>query len=309
MVIHMTLQQMRYAVMVAEKQSFGKAALELFISQPSLSNAIHGLEDELGIELFIRTPKGVRASQNGHAFIDAAKRIIAQSDAVLNQYTKSASVLPIYFSVSSLRYAFAIRAFSRILAIIDSNHYDLRFRDVGCLQIIQDVVAQRSEVGILEIESGNKTTVNSFLKKNCLEFYLLYVTEPHFLLRSEHPLAHRASIQVVELAPYPFIGYDYDLQSCNDQMILTSNMPKTRIRSKDLSTLISMLRSTDGYAIGNGLFNDDLYLGLTAIPVEGAKEVQVGWIKLQDQPLSPLAEQYVEILKEEVAQAQKGPSE
>lgn len=237
----MTLQQMRYAVMVAEKQSFGKAAIELFISQPSLSNAIHGLEEELGIELFVRTPKGVRISPSGFSFIDAAKRIVAQTDAVLTQYTDNTAVLPTYFSVSSLRYAFATHAFSRILDVMDSDYYDLCFRDAGYLQIIQDVAIQRSEIGILDIGPGNKTTVCNLLRKHHLEFSTLYVTQPRILLRAEHPLAHQTSIQLAELEPYPFINYDYDLQSCSDELILAYYMPKSRLRGEDRSTLISLL--------------------------------------------------------------------
>ena len=50
----MTIQQIRYAVTVAECNSMNKAAEKLFMSQPSLSNAVRELEDELNMEIFIR---------------------------------------------------------------------------------------------------------------------------------------------------------------------------------------------------------------------------------------------------------------
>ena len=50
----MTLQQLIYSVKIAETKSMNKAAAELFISQPALSSAIHDLEEELNIEIFIR---------------------------------------------------------------------------------------------------------------------------------------------------------------------------------------------------------------------------------------------------------------
>jgi len=55
----MTLQQLKYVITVAEKGTVSEAAKTLFISQPSLTNAIKELENELQIEIFIRTNKGV----------------------------------------------------------------------------------------------------------------------------------------------------------------------------------------------------------------------------------------------------------
>lgn len=55
----MTLQQLRYITMVAEKGTISEAAKELFISQPSLTNAIRELEQEMQVTIFHRTNKGV----------------------------------------------------------------------------------------------------------------------------------------------------------------------------------------------------------------------------------------------------------
>ncbi|GAE91104.1 methionine biosynthesis and transport regulator MtaR [Gracilibacillus boraciitolerans JCM 21714] len=54
----MTLQQLRYVIEVVRSRSINKAAQRLFISQPSLSNALKELEEEIGIKIFSRTNKG-----------------------------------------------------------------------------------------------------------------------------------------------------------------------------------------------------------------------------------------------------------
>lgn len=59
----MTLQQLRYIITVAETGTMTEAANALFISQPSLSNAIHELEKEMGIRIFDRTNKGIIVSK------------------------------------------------------------------------------------------------------------------------------------------------------------------------------------------------------------------------------------------------------
>ena len=59
----MTLQQLKYAITVAQTGTITEAAEKLYISQPSLTNAIHELEKEMNIEIFTRTNKGIIVSK------------------------------------------------------------------------------------------------------------------------------------------------------------------------------------------------------------------------------------------------------
>ena len=61
----MTLQQLRYVITVAETGTITEAAQELYISQPSLTNAIHELEKEMNIQIFNRSNKGISISKEG----------------------------------------------------------------------------------------------------------------------------------------------------------------------------------------------------------------------------------------------------
>ena len=70
----MTLQQLFYAVKIAEMKSMNKAAAELFLSQPALSSAIHELEEELKIEIFIRNQRGIIVTTEGENFLKYAKK-------------------------------------------------------------------------------------------------------------------------------------------------------------------------------------------------------------------------------------------
>ena len=68
----MTLQQLKYVIEVVSAGSISRAAERLFVTQPSLSNAIKELEQELGIELFVRTSRG--AIPVSYTHLDVYKR-------------------------------------------------------------------------------------------------------------------------------------------------------------------------------------------------------------------------------------------
>ena len=82
----MTLQQLRYVVAVAEKGTISEAAKELFISQPSLTNAIKDLEKEMQITIFNRTNKGVVISSEGDVFLGYARQVLEQADLLEEKY-------------------------------------------------------------------------------------------------------------------------------------------------------------------------------------------------------------------------------
>ena len=72
MVINMTLQQLKYITTVAEIGNITEAAEKLFISQPSLTNAIQVLENELNVNIFIRSNKGVTVTGEGEEVLSYA---------------------------------------------------------------------------------------------------------------------------------------------------------------------------------------------------------------------------------------------
>lgn len=78
-----TLRQLRYAVALAETGHFGRAAEQSHVTQPALSQQVRQLEDLCGSPLFDRLGKSVRMTPFGHEFVDRARKILEQTEALM----------------------------------------------------------------------------------------------------------------------------------------------------------------------------------------------------------------------------------
>ena len=113
----MTLQQLRYVIMVAETGTITEAASRLFISQPSLTNAIHELEKEMNIKIFDRTNKGIHISKDGEDFLGYARQVLEQA-ALLEDRYKGGNGGKQEFCVSTQHYSFAVNAFVMLNSVM-----------------------------------------------------------------------------------------------------------------------------------------------------------------------------------------------
>ncbi len=89
MVAYVDLRSLGYFVAVAEELNVGRAATRLHMAQPPLSRAIKALEDDLGAELFTRTPRGVSLTQAGHALLPEAREVLARVDSLRSLVTQA----------------------------------------------------------------------------------------------------------------------------------------------------------------------------------------------------------------------------
>ena len=91
----MELRALRYFVTVADELHFGRAAERLHIAQPAVSRQIAGLERELGVRLFDRSPRRVRLTEAGHRVLDVAREALAAADRVRVAAREPAGVMRI----------------------------------------------------------------------------------------------------------------------------------------------------------------------------------------------------------------------
>ena len=141
----MTLQQLKYTVTVAETGTITEAADRLYISQPSLTNAIHELEKEMHIQIFNRTNKGIHLSNEGEIFLGYARQVLEQA-AILEDKYKGSGGGKKQFCVSTQHYSFAVNAFIDLVQAYGQEEYDFSIRETQTYEIIDDVAQMRSEI-------------------------------------------------------------------------------------------------------------------------------------------------------------------
>ena len=90
----MTLQQLKYLVTVAECKNITAAAEKLYISQPSLSAAIHSLEKEMNVTAFVRSNKGMTVTKEGDELLSFARNLLEQADIMKERFCTDSNRKP-----------------------------------------------------------------------------------------------------------------------------------------------------------------------------------------------------------------------
>lgn len=298
----MTLQQLKYAIEVANRGSMNEAAKRLFISQPSLSNAIRDLEEEFQITIFERTNKGISLSKEGAEFLGYARQVVEQAELLENRYV-NAKPSPQHFSVSTQHYAFAVNAFVNLVREYGQDEYELALRETKTYEIIQDVKTLHSEVGILYLNEFNYKVINKLLKDAGLQFNSLFKAKPHIFISINNPLAKQSIVKIEQLQDYPYLSFDqgeYNSFHFSEEILSTLSRKKS-IRVNDRATLFNLLIGLNGYTISTGVLSADLNGNeIIPVPLESDESINVGWISHKNITLSKLALAYVDALYEAI---------
>ena len=299
----MTLQQLKYITLVAEKGNITDAAKALYISQPSLTAAIKELEKEMNIQIFDRTNKGVHVSKEGELFLGYARQILEQVY-LLEDHYKNEGTRKQEFCISTQHYSFAVNAFVDLIKEYGQNEYDFSLRETQTYEIIEDVARMKSEIGVLYLDSFNEPVIRKLLKTSQLQFEPLFTARPHIFISSSHPLAKKKVISLHELSPYPYLSFeqgDHNSFYFSEELFSTEVREKN-IRVRDRATLFNLLIGLNGYTICSGVIDSELNgSNIVAVPLQESGEMHIGYITHRNRSRSPLGAFYLEALKKYIS--------
>lgn len=298
----MTLKQLEYVVAVAKYGSLSRAGENLYVSQPTISEAIQNLEDELGFQIFLRQHSGMSLTPDGEDFLAEAQTIIEQMAWIERRYL-SHGEKKVHFSVSSTHFYFTQSAFARLSKSVDGR-YMLRHLDSRKLDVLNEVASGISEIGLLSYTEENRAQTLRKLKSMNLEYSILCTSQPAAYLSTAHPLATRKSLKIEDLRAYPsstFYQGPTVSRYFEEEMYQLPEWDKELVM-QDNGAVTFFLLGTDCFSIGTGVVPESILpLGLCTIPITDIPACTIIWIKRKNHELSEIAERFLCLCKEEFA--------
>ena len=268
----MTLTQLRYAITVANSDSMNEAARNLFISQPSLSAAIKELEEEVGIEVFRRTNRGISVTPEGEEFIGYARQVVEH-------------------------YTFAVSAFVEMVKQFGMDEYEFEVHETKTYDVIEDVKNFKSEIGILYINDFNKKVLTKLFKESGVEFHEILKCHIYAYLWKNHPLANKKEVTLEELEEYPCLSFD---QGKNNSFyfaeeVLSTYSYKRLIKANDRATFLNLMVGLNGYTLCSGIICEELNgEEYCAVKLKSDEIMTIGYIVRKGVTVSPLGRKYLE---------------
>ena len=295
----MTLQQLKYAVTVAECGTISAAAEKLFISQPSLTTAIRELESEMGVTIFSRTNRGVIVSREGEEFLGYARQILSQAQLLQERFSGREQGEK-RFAVSSQHFNFTVLAFSRLVQNFRGPRYSFHFRETTTYEVLEDVSQLRSEVGILTLNEDNERFLRRMFGKLGLEFTELKRVQAELFVSAEHPLAGRRFVTVEDVSPYPCITFEqgeHNGQFFFEGLSAVAAQSHKTICVRERATEYQLLRALNGFSPDVGvsaMYREEF----VSLPLEPKQFHTIGYILRRDVTPSPMTWEYIQALQE-----------
>lgn len=303
----MTLTQLIYAVKIAETKSMNKAAARLFVSQPALSGAIRDLEEEIHMELFLRTNRGILLTAEGEEFLSYARQMVELNTLIAERYIEQKQTRK-KFSVSMQHYSFAVEAFIELGNKFSMSEFELAVHETKTYEVIENVRDSRSELGILYLNEFNEKALRKIFAGNDLEFIPLFDCGISVYLSKSHPLADRDLIRFEQLEDYPCLSFEQGAQNSFyfAEEVLSTLDYKQIIKADDRATMLNLMVGMNGYTLCSGIICEELNGGnYVSVPLDTKDRMTIGYIKRKNMPLSTLAGEYIEILKKYSPKSQK----
>jgi len=283
----MNYNVLRYFSVLAQVENYTKAAARLGISQPSLSSAIHNLENALGgVSLFEKVGRNIRLTEEGRFYqqqVDAALAQLHEASITLKNSRESAPVV--------VRMGFVSGALDETVARIIVNYARenprVRFRlTEHSAEALMDLVRQE-QLDMAIVDSTNRDRSLHFRKLRERDFYVA--------LPDSHPLAGRTALEPREVISLPQIVFNYDVSNSFGQW--ASGTPEDQ---SVVCTVNTVQGALDLVAAGMGVaFIPDECLrprvGVTFVPLNNWHQALYMCI-LYDKWLQPLVWEFGEQL-------------
>lgn len=267
----MKLTQLEYFCVAARYHNITKAARELFVTQPSISNAIKALEEEFGVNLFFRNNNKLTLTPEGEIFYKSAEELLAHADSVESKFHElRKKVTPIRIGIPPMLGTIYLPEL--YLSLNESfPNVDLRLFEFGSIKACNLVLEEKLDIAIVNAEQPSIDKCNS---------RIIDTEDLLFCVAPDHPLAGQKTLLLTMLADEPLILFNTDsvqVMTLTRQFKAVGVNPHIILNTSQITTLINMVKS--GH-MGTFLYRSivEKYPDIVGIPVMPSIEQRIGVI-------------------------------
>jgi DNA-binding transcriptional LysR family regulator len=245
MLNRVSLRQMEYFVAAAKSGTIAAASSQIHISSPSISAAIAHIEQELGVQLFVRHPsKGLALTPIGSVVLQHCEDLLERSSRLYEMASSSSNAIQ-----GPLR----VGCFQSLTAMIAPEvifGFGRAFEKVELQMVEGDQSVLIDKLYSLEIDVA--ITYDLQLAED-LNFEVLAQLPPYALMSELHPVAQQTAISLEELAPLPMVLLDLPMSRQYFLSIFEKQglSPNIVARSRSEEVVRSMVANGIGYALFN----------------------------------------------------------
>jgi DNA-binding transcriptional LysR family regulator len=205
----MKLQQLEYVIAIAQEGSITRAAKKLFQAQPNISIALKELEENIGIQIFNRTPNGMLLTPEGEEFLARARAIVDDVRTLEKDYKERSNQSAI-LRVEASRAAYAAAAVSDVINNFPAPDGDISIHifETSMPKVLEDISNGKCDIGVVRIPEGYSGMLLERLKSKDLINKTVREYTLKLLMRADHPLAGYDDVPFEMLKQYPEVIYD-----------------------------------------------------------------------------------------------------
>jgi DNA-binding transcriptional LysR family regulator len=292
----MELRHLRYFVAVAEALNFTKASARLRVAQPALSRQMTDLEDELGVDLMKRGPRGVTLTAEGKLFLDEVRELLKRADESVEKVRALArgeyGELHVGYAPSPTVEILpaALAAFQKAVPRVK-----VLLHDLSSDELIAGLQNGTLELAIMVPPAGDQTAGIQF---EVLRTYPLCVA-----MTAMHPFARMKSIPLEKLAAEPLVvlrrkEYPESDHYLDRLFASIGAKPSIAVECDSASSLITEVEAGRGIALATPVLKLVTGKRLLYRPLTGTTEVlSVGIARATKGDVTPAGEKFCEILR------------
>lgn len=258
----MNIRDIHYMVTVADLRNFSMAAAQCHVSQPTLSNQIKKLEEQLNVTLFERTNKQVMVTEEGRAIIEAGRRLLRNADEIREIAALARDPLAGPFRLGAFP-TLASYFFPQAIPQIKSS--------MPALQLI--LIEEKTDILISQLKEGKLDAALLAMPVADTQLISQHLFKDMFYLATapKHPLSGKAHVSIRDLVNYKLLLLD-EGHCLRDQALevchMSGGIPVEDFRATSLETLRAMVKAGTGITFMPEIAIHEREEGICYIPIE-----------------------------------------